>query len=247
MEREWANEDEKDQWLQARRDRWADGGQSSSEEGKGPARRPEGKGQKGKKGKGEGKKGPERRSDTEEKGQKGKGKGKKGPEKRPATEEKGKKGKGKGKQGSERRPEAEEKGKGGQEEKGKKGPERRPVFEPEHWEGRPEWDPFWQEGRGKRSREARKAERSQRPDVQERRERGLQEGYPPNQVQPLQPGSQKWRLIKERERDLAKVEREVLADRARLAEERQPSWNCSKSSLRKGLGGLKEGHSQLWF
>ena len=61
MEREWADEDEKDQWLQARRDRWADGGQSSSEEGKGPARRPEGKGQKGKKGKGEGKKGPERR------------------------------------------------------------------------------------------------------------------------------------------------------------------------------------------
>ena len=65
MEREWADEDEKDQWLQARRDRWADGGQSSSEEGKGPARRPEGKGQKGKKGKGEGKKGPERRSDTQ--------------------------------------------------------------------------------------------------------------------------------------------------------------------------------------
>ena len=40
-------------------------------------------------------------------------------------------------------------------------------------------------GPERRSREARKAERSQRPDVQERSERGLQEGYPPNQVQPL--------------------------------------------------------------
>ena len=99
MEREWADEDEKDQWLQARRDRWADGGQSSSEEGKGPARRPEGKGQKGKKGKGEGKKGPERRSDTEEKGQKGKGKARRGlkkgqPQKRKARREREKASRG---------------------------------------------------------------------------------------------------------------------------------------------------------
>ena len=145
---------------------------------------------------------------------------------------KAKRERGKARRGLKKNRRERQEGKGN-----KKGPERRPVFEPEHWAGRPEWDPFWQEGRGKRSREARKAERSQRPDVQERRERGLQEGYPPNQVQPLQPGSQKWRLIKERERDLAAVEREVLADRARLAEERAAFLELQQKFLEERLGG----------
>ena len=34
-------------------------------------------------------------------------------------------------------------------------PARRPQFVPEHRPGQADWDPFWQEARGKRSREAR--------------------------------------------------------------------------------------------
>ena len=49
---------------------------------------------------------------------------------------------------------------------------------PEDRPGQPEWDPFFREGRGKKSREARKQKRAAIPDVQKRRESGLEEGCP---------------------------------------------------------------------
>ena len=96
----------------------------------------------------------------------------------------------------------------------------RPAFQPEHRPGEADWDPFMQEARGKRSREDRKARRANSPSVQQRRAEGLKEGYPPNKVEPLQEGSRKWRMIKEREKEVLQEEDKLMLERKQLLEER---------------------------
>ena len=96
----------------------------------------------------------------------------------------------------------------------------RPAFQPEHRPGEADWDPFMQEARGKRSREDRKVRRANSPTVQQRREQGLKEGYPPNKVEPLQEGSRKWRMIKEREKEVLQEEDKLMLERKQLLEER---------------------------
>ena len=88
-------------------------------------------------------------------------------------------------------------------------PERRPRFVPEERSGQPDYDPFFQEGRGKRSREAGKARRAQSPTVQEKKQKGLKEGWGPDREQPLQEGSRKWRMIKERGKEVWEEEQQA--------------------------------------
>lgn len=99
-------------------------------------------------------------------------------------------------------------------------PERRPAFVPEHWEGEEAWDPFRQEARGKRGREARKAWRAKDPDIQARKEQYLKEGFPANKEQPLHEGSRKWRMIKEREKEVKQEEEQLMLERKQLLEEK---------------------------
>ena len=118
-----------------------------------------------------------------------------------------------------------------------KGPERRPAFVPEHRPGEADWDPFWQEARGKKSRETRKQRRLKEADVQERKEKGLKEGFPPEKVQYMHEGSRKWRMLKAREKELREEQEELLlerkqllAERARFLEEKANWAERSKSS-----------------
>ena len=142
----------------------------------------------------------------------------------------------------ERRPEEEHEQKGPTTEKefgpsqkqvGKERPERRstaaassdevarrPAFHPEHRPGQPDWDPFFQEGRGKKSREDRKQRRANNPDVQARKEQGLKEGFPEHPPQQQTVGSYKWRLMKEREKEMLEDERKIMLERKQLQEER---------------------------
>ena len=142
----------------------------------------------------------------------------------------------------ERRPEEEHEQKGPTTEKefgpsqkqvGKERPERRstaaassdevarrPAFHPEHRPGQPDWDPFFQEGRGKKSREDRKQRRANNPDVQARKEQGLKEGFPEHPQEKQTVGSYKWRLMKEREKEMLEDERKIMLERKQLQEER---------------------------
>lgn len=96
----------------------------------------------------------------------------------------------------------------------------RPRFVAEERPGQPDWDPFFQEGRGKRSREARKLSRAAMPKVQAAREKGLKEGFPEAPQQEQTPGSYKWRLMKAREKEMLEDERKLLLERKQLQEER---------------------------
>lgn len=92
---------------------------------------------------------------------------------------------------------------------------------PEDRPGEADWDPFWQQGRGKRSREARKQGRLANADVVARREQGLKEGYPEYPKQEVRPGSNKWRLLKEQERANMEEERAIQRAREELLEQRE--------------------------
>ncbi|CAL1171125.1 unnamed protein product [Cladocopium goreaui] len=122
----------------------------------------------------------------------------------------GQKGKSKGK------AKAKEKGSGASSSR----PERRPAFVPEHRPGEEDWDPFRQEARGNRGREARKALRARDPEVQAGKEKGLKEGFKEDKVQPLHEGSRKWRMIKEREKEVKEEEEQLMLERKQLLEEK---------------------------
>lgn len=92
---------------------------------------------------------------------------------------------------------------------------------PEEREGQADWDPFFQPGRGKRSREDRKQRRLANEEVQERREKGLKEGYPDLPPQQKTPGSNSWRQMREMEKARLQEERAIQEERNRLLEERE--------------------------
>ena len=48
--------------------------------------------------------------------------------------------------------------------------------------------------------------RARDPEVQARKEKGLKEGFKEDKVQPLHEGSRKWRMIKEREKEVKEEE-----------------------------------------
>ena len=119
------------------------------------------------------------------------------------------------------------------------GLERR--LEPEHRPGQPDWDPFFQEGRGKKFREARKKARAADCQVQARKEQGLKEGYPelPQQQQTL--GSYKWRLMKEREKEMMEDERRIMLERKQLQEERAAFLAEKEEFLKRREASLPRG------
>lgn len=54
--------------------------------------------------------------------------------------------------------------------------------------------------------------------MQERKEKGLKEGWAPDKEQPLKEGSRKWRMIKEREKEVLEEEQQVMLERKQLLE-----------------------------
>ncbi|CAL1137661.1 unnamed protein product, partial [Cladocopium goreaui] len=62
--------------------------------------------------------------------------------------------------------------------------------------------------------------RAQSPRVQEKKQKGLKEGWGPDREKPLQEGSRKWRMIKEREKEVWEEEQQVMLERKQLLEEK---------------------------
>ena len=58
------------------------------------------------------------------------------------------------------------------------------------------------------------------PDVQARKEQGLKEGFPEHPQEKQTVGSYKWRLMKEREKEMLEDERKIMLERKQLQEER---------------------------
>ena len=77
------------------------------------------------------------------------------------------------------------------------------------------YDPTLQESRGRGHRAARRLDRLNDPDVQERRREYERSGeYPPDPPAPeMREGSQRWRRLKDLEKDLLNREREILEEK----------------------------------
>ena len=86
--------------------------------------------------------------------------------------------------------------------------------------GQPECDPFFREGRGKKSTEARKQKRAAIPDVQKRRESGLEKGCPEHHQEQQTVGSNELRLMKTREKEMLEEEKKLVLERKQQQEGR---------------------------
>ena len=123
----------------------------------------------------------------------------------------------------------------------------RRKFIPEHRPGEAEWDPAWQFGRGKLSREDRKERRRSDPNVQLRKEKGLKEGYPELKPQEMTCGSKKWTFVKQQELELQRTQEELKKAQSELRRERaalQAAEEELEESERKRWRQIRESDSQ---
>ena len=97
-------------------------------------------------------------------------------------------------------------------------------WRPNSWSNNQPWEEDFQESRGRRAREGRKARRAADAGVQERHgwhEQGWVANHEP--MPEMTPGSQRWRQLKELEKTVLVRDRETTA--------RAEAWNAAAAQL----------------